>query len=57
MARVGQTIDHPVTGERITFLETAASSNGEVLRMAFSMRPHGFVPGIHAHPRAEERFD
>jgi quercetin dioxygenase-like cupin family protein len=56
MARVGQTIEHPVTGERITFLDTAASTHGELLRMSFRMRPHGFVPSAHAHPRAEERF-
>src|SRR5436190_19313128 len=56
MATIGETIEHPVTGERITFLETAASSGGELLRMDFEMRPHAFVPGVHAHPRAEERF-
>lgn len=34
MAKVGETIEHPITGERVTFLETAASSGGGVLRMA-----------------------
>jgi len=56
MAKVGDTIEHPVTGERLTFLETASSSDGAVLKMAFEMRPHAVVPGIHAHPRQEERF-
>jgi quercetin dioxygenase-like cupin family protein len=56
MARVGEIIEHPVTGERITFLETAASSDGAVLRMAFEMRPHAFIAGAHAHPKQEERF-
>jgi quercetin dioxygenase-like cupin family protein len=56
LARVGETIEHPVTGERITFLETAASSGGAVLKMAFEMRPRAFIAGAHAHPRQEERF-
>ena len=56
MAKVGETIEHPVTGERITFLETAASSDGTVLKMAFEMRPRAFIAGAHAHPRQEERF-
>lgn len=56
MARVGETIEHPVTGERITFLETAASSGGTALKMAFEMRPHAFIAGAHAHPHQEERF-
>jgi hypothetical protein len=29
MAHVGQTLEHPLTGERLTFLETAASTGGE----------------------------
>ena len=56
MAKVGDTIEHPVTGERITFLETAASSDGALLKMAFEMRPRAFIAGAHAHPRQEERF-
>lgn len=56
MAKVGETIEHPITGERITFLETASSSGGAVLKMAFEMRPHAFIAGAHAHPHQEERF-
>ena len=29
MAHVGKTIEHPLTGERITFLETAGSTGGK----------------------------
>ncbi len=57
MAHVGETIEHPLTGERVTFLETAASTGGELLRLGFEMRPGGSTPAIHAHPRAEERFE
>jgi quercetin dioxygenase-like cupin family protein len=56
MAKVGETIEHPVTGERITFLETAASSDGTLLKMAFEMRPRAFIAGAHAHPQQVERF-
>jgi hypothetical protein len=39
MARVGQIIEHPLTGERVTFLETAASTGGEKLRIGIEMAP------------------
>jgi quercetin dioxygenase-like cupin family protein len=57
MAYVGKSIEHPLTGERITFLETAATSGGERLSMEFEMRPGGDMPSTHTHPRAEERFE
>jgi quercetin dioxygenase-like cupin family protein len=56
MAHVGKSIEHPWTGERITFLETASTSGGERLSMEFEMRPGGEMPSAHVHPRAEERF-
>ena len=34
----GQTLENPVTGERFTFTDTAASSNGEVLRFDLALR-------------------
>jgi mannose-6-phosphate isomerase-like protein (cupin superfamily) len=57
MAHVGKTIEHPLTGERVTFLETAASTGGEKLRLAIEMAPGGELVGSHVHPRAEERFE
>lgn len=56
MARVGDTIEHPITGERVTFLETAASTGGEFLRVRLEVRPGGAIPNLHVHPGAEERF-
>jgi len=32
MARVGHTIEHPLSGERLTFLETAATTGGDLLK-------------------------
>ena len=56
MARAGDSLEHPVTGERLTFVETSADTNGERLVFDFWMRPRGFVAAAHLHPRQEERF-
>lgn len=57
MARSGDVIEHPVTGERITFLATAEDTGGEYLRMELRAAPGGFVPGgLHLHPHQTERF-
>jgi quercetin dioxygenase-like cupin family protein len=46
-----------VTGERVVFLDTAADSGGEFVRMEFFVRPGGFVAAEHVHPKQEERFE
>ena len=56
MAHVGKTIEHPLTGERITFLETAGSTGGKFLRIRLDVRPGGAIPNVHVHPAAEEQF-
>ncbi len=53
----GQTLENPVTGERFTFRETAATTNGELLAFDFALRPGGMVPFPHVHPVQEERFE
>lgn len=57
MIKPGQTLENPVTGERFTFIETAASSDGEVLAFELALRPGGSVPIQHVHPRQTERFE
>jgi len=57
MATKGQTITNPVSGERITFLETAADTDGELLAIDLELSPDGHVPGMHRHPSQEERFE
>jgi len=57
MAKRGDTIEHPVTGERITFLETAEEINGEYATLELRVRPHGFVAAPHVHPLIEETFE
>jgi quercetin dioxygenase-like cupin family protein len=57
MAYAGQVIENPVSGERITFRKTAADTNGELLEIDVELTPDGHVPGMHAHPMQEERFE
>jgi mannose-6-phosphate isomerase-like protein (cupin superfamily) len=47
-------IVNPLSGERITILETGAS--GDVLVWELLLAPGGRVPSSHAHPEQEERF-
>ncbi len=56
MIQPGQTIENPVTGERFTFRETAASSGGKLLAFQLGLRPGGAVPIRHVHPVQTERF-
>jgi quercetin dioxygenase-like cupin family protein len=56
MAYTGQTINNPVSGEQITFLQTAADTAGEKLEFELALSPDGHVPGAHVHPEQEERF-
>jgi quercetin dioxygenase-like cupin family protein len=57
MARVGRTIEHPLSGERLTFLDTAATTDGRFLRMRFEMAPGGSLPRPHTHPSGAEEFE
>ena len=56
MAFTGQTIENPVSGERITFLQTAADTDGALLEFELELTADGHVPGAHVHPEQEERF-
>ena len=50
MAYTGQTIENPVSGELITFLQTQLKMAGEKLEIEFEPSPDGDVPGAHVHP-------
>jgi quercetin dioxygenase-like cupin family protein len=52
----GTTLENPVTGERFTFTETAATTDGELLAFDFALREGGKVPIPHVHPIQTERF-
>jgi quercetin dioxygenase-like cupin family protein len=56
MFHAGDTIENPVTGERIVFVQTAAETNGELVVVETFVQSGGFVAAAHVHPRQEERF-
>jgi quercetin dioxygenase-like cupin family protein len=56
MAIVGESIENPLSGERITWVETAASSRGEVLAFDLEMQQGAAVAAEHRHLAQEERF-
>jgi quercetin dioxygenase-like cupin family protein len=57
MIRTGQTIENPITGERVVFRRTAADTKGEAVVVEVFVEPHGFVAARHVHPNQEERFE
>ena len=57
MAYAGQTIENPVSGERITFTQASADTCGELLAFDLTLSVDGHVPGAHVHPEQEERFE
>jgi quercetin dioxygenase-like cupin family protein len=56
MFHAGDTIENPVTGERIVFVQTSAETNGELVVVETFVRPGGFVAAAHVHPGQDERF-
>jgi quercetin dioxygenase-like cupin family protein len=50
----GEVLENPVTKERVTFLETSASSNNELLKMEAINLADGFNNINHIHPTQEE---
>lgn len=56
MARAGQVIDNPRTGQRMNFLQTGAETNGELLQIDCLSPPHQAEEPLHVHPRQEHQF-
>ena len=56
MIRKGDTIENPVTGERLLFLETSADTGGEYVLVECTVQPNGFVAAAHVHPNQSETF-
>jgi quercetin dioxygenase-like cupin family protein len=56
MIRTGDTIENPVTGERITFLATSRETDGDAVVIETVVQPDGFVAAAHVHPSQSERF-
>lgn len=56
MAKAGETIVNPFSGERITFLQTTTDTHGDLLRFEYFLPP-GFSIPEHVHVRQEERHE
>jgi quercetin dioxygenase-like cupin family protein len=54
--QAGDTIENPVTGERLVFRKTARDTGGEAVVFEAFVQPDGFVAAAHVHPYQEERF-
>lgn len=57
MAYNGQTITNEVTGEILTFTQTAADTNGEKLVFDLILKPGSCVPMKHIHTTQDEIFE
>lgn len=57
MAYSGQHLQNYVTGEKITFVETAADTGGERVVIDLELAAGAKVPGKHVHPNQEEKFE
>jgi quercetin dioxygenase-like cupin family protein len=53
----GDTIENPITGERLVFHETASETQGERVVFETIVQPNGFVASAHVHPFQSERFE
>jgi mannose-6-phosphate isomerase-like protein (cupin superfamily) len=57
LIRKGDTVENPVTGERVTFVETADETSGDRVVIDVTLAPNGFVAAAHIHPFQSERFE
>lgn len=54
---MNRTVKHQITGEQITFLETAEQSQGKYLYIEVTLPPQGDGPPLHVHDEFEEEFE
>jgi hypothetical protein len=50
MIRTGQTIENPVTGERLIFHQTSRGTDGEYVLVEAILQPNAVVASAHVHP-------
>jgi mannose-6-phosphate isomerase-like protein (cupin superfamily) len=53
----GDTIENPVTGERIVFRKTSRETGGQAVVIECFVKADGAVAAAHVHPSQEERFE
>src|SRR5438045_8212620 len=56
MIHAGDSIQNPITGERLVFRKTSRETGGEAVVIETYVQPNGFVAAAHVHPAQEERF-
>lgn len=56
---MNKTVRNPATGHRVTFLQTAGQTNGELLQIMYAVERPETKPAIplHIHLQCEERFE
>jgi quercetin dioxygenase-like cupin family protein len=57
MAKSGDVIENPVSKHRIKFLETTAETNGERLKMEYTIEAGGMATPWHIHLHQDEYFE
>ena len=57
MANAGETVINEATGERVTFVKTAAQTGGELLELELVWPLPGQRAPAHVHPEMEERYE
>lgn len=58
MAKTGDVLDNPFTGQRLVFRKTARETGGELLEVeSVYTKPSPSRPPAHYHPHQEERFE
>jgi quercetin dioxygenase-like cupin family protein len=57
LIHAGDTLENPVTKERMTFLKTAADTNGEYVLIELTAAPGAVVAAAHVHPSQTETFE
>ena len=57
MARAGDVLENPATGDRLVFRKTARETNGGSVEYEVTFRPSGFAAREHVHPKQEERHE
>lgn len=57
MAKKGKTLSNKITGEKISWIDTSADTNGGHILFDFEIAPKGFVPVRHLHPSQDEHFE
>jgi len=56
MAKAGDVIENPLSGETISFEKMGTETNGEYFSGKILLAPKGIGPPEHIHPIIEERF-